>query len=147
MDSSNNNSFFHSPITHHSQQPDNPDVNPHSDSNMHDAHHHQTLLGYHDSESDQPWNTSIVRTSLRQAVVELSNHSLKLASKWAAEQLMGLPLITSNSNTPRIMKRESISRSDSLMIFNMILQPKKLPQTYIVLLHLLFLLHTLLIMT
>jgi len=113
MDSSNNNSFFHSPITHHSQQPDNPDVNPHSDSNMHDAHHHQTLLGYHDSESDQPWNTSIVRTSLRQAVVELSNHSLKLASKWAAEQLMGLPLITSNSNTPRIMKRESISRSDS----------------------------------
>ncbi len=37
------------------------------------------------------WSVDTVRSELRNAVSTLSHHCLKLAAKWASEQLVGLP--------------------------------------------------------
>lgn len=52
------------------------------------------------------WEVEDVRKSLRDAVTELSNHSLKLSSKWAAEQLMGLPPPSLNKNKKSVLNTE-----------------------------------------
>ena len=44
------------------------------------------------------WDVEEVRCSLRRASVELSKRGLKLAAKWAAEQLIGLPSRSSATN-------------------------------------------------
>lgn len=43
------------------------------------------------------WDVEEVRQSLRGASIELSKRGLKLAAKWAAEQLVGLPMTLSSS--------------------------------------------------
>lgn len=38
-----------------------------------------------------PWNGDTIRSELRQSIFILSHRGLKLAAKWASEQLIGLP--------------------------------------------------------
>lgn len=46
------------------------------------------------------WNADTVRSELRQAVAALSHRCLKLAAKWASEQLIGLPPSSQNETLP-----------------------------------------------
>ena len=63
------------------------------------------------------WNLDHIRTSLRDAVEDLSNHSLKLASKWAAEQLLGLPTPTSSSNVCQSNSFDNVNSSSPRTLF------------------------------
>ena len=47
-------------------------------------------------ELELHWDPDTIRTELHTAAIVLSQHCLKLAAKWASEQLIGLPNNTTN---------------------------------------------------
>ena len=51
--------------------------------------------------SNLPWNVEEARSTLRNATVILSNRGLKMASRWAAEQLNSLAPLPSNDHETR----------------------------------------------
>jgi len=57
--------------------------------------------GLHVGAADGPWDVEQARTALRDATVQLGRRGLKLASKWAAEQMVGLvpPLAGAGTGT------------------------------------------------
>ena len=66
-----------------------------------------------DIDAFEVWKIDEIRNSLREAVVELSNHSLKLASKWAAEQLAGLPTPKPQMGVNTTQYNHAQNRADS----------------------------------
>eukprot|EP00536_Pseudo-nitzschia_multiseries_P009608 jgi/Psemu1/258292/estExt_Genewise1Plus.C_2720023 len=60
-------------------------------------HHHQQQQQQQPHDLELNWDPTRVKTELLKASAILSHRCLKLAGKWAAEQVMGIPVGTANS--------------------------------------------------
>lgn len=75
-------------------------------------------------ELELHWDPDTIRTELHTAAIVLSQHCLKLAAKWASEQLIGLPNNTTNKGQQKTASDDTAAPSMMTAASNIMENPQ-----------------------